>query len=37
MLIHSKLRSITLVATNVHVILWNFVVLTWMSDTVELV
>ena len=32
--LHSKLRSIALV---VHVILWSFVVLTWMRDTIELV
>jgi hypothetical protein len=35
--IHSKLRSITLVATKVHMILRRFVVLTWMRDTIELV
>ena len=35
--VHSKLRSITSVATKVHVILRSFVVLTWMSDTIELV
>ena len=35
--IHSKLRSITHVATKVHVILQSFVVLTWMHDTIELV
>ena len=34
---HSKLRSITRVATKVHVILQNFVVITWMRDIVELV
>ena len=33
----SKLRSIILVATKVHVILRSFVVLTWMRDTIELV
>ena len=33
---HSKLCSITHVATKVHVILWSFVVLTWMRDIVEL-
>jgi hypothetical protein len=33
--IHSKLHSITPVATNVHVILQIFVVLTWMRDTIE--
>jgi hypothetical protein len=32
LVIHSKLRSITLVATKVHVILRRFVVLTWMHD-----
>ena len=36
-IIHSKLRSITPVATKVHVILRSFVVLTWMHDTIELV
>ena len=35
--IHSKLRSITHVATNVHVILRSFAMSTWMSDTIELV
>ena len=35
--VHSKLCSITHVATKVHVILWSFVVLTWMRDTIELV
>ena len=34
---HSKLRSITPVATKVHVILRSFVVLTWMRDISELV
>ena len=34
--IHSKLHSITHVATNVHVLLLSFVVLTWMHDTIEL-
>ena len=34
---HSKLRSITHAATKVHVLLWSFVVLTWMHDTIELV
>ena len=29
--LHSKIYSITLVATKVHVILQSFVVLTWMS------
>ena len=37
LLIHSKLCSITPVATKVHVILWSFLVLTWMRDTSELV
>jgi hypothetical protein len=32
LVIHSKLRSNTLVATKVHVILRSFVVLTWMHD-----
>ena len=36
-LLHSKLRSITHVATKVHMILRSFVVLTWMRDTIELV
>ena len=36
-LLHSKLRSITPMATKVHVILRSFVVLTWMRDTIELV
>ena len=31
-LVHSKLRSITPVATKMHVILLSFVVLTWMRD-----
>ena len=35
--IYSKLRSITSVATKVHVILQSFVVLAWMRDTIELV
>ena len=35
--IHSNLRRITPVATEVHVILWSFVVLTWMRDAIELV
>jgi hypothetical protein len=35
--VHSKLYSITHVATKVYVILRSFVVLTWMSDTSELV
>ena len=33
--LHSKLRSITPVATKVHVILRSFVVLTWMRGVVE--
>ena len=37
LVLHSKLCSITHVATKVHVILWSFVVLTWMHDTIELV
>ena len=36
-IIPSKLRSITLVATKVHVIVQSFVVLTWMCDTIALV
>ena len=36
-LLHSKLYSITPVATKVHVILRSFVVLTRMRDTIELV
>ena len=35
--LHSKLRSITHVATIVHVILQSYVVFTWMRDTIELV
>jgi hypothetical protein len=35
-LLHSKLRRITPVATKVHVILWSFVLLTWMRDPIEL-
>jgi hypothetical protein len=35
--LHSKLRSITPLATKVHVKLWSFVVLTWMRNTIELV
>ena len=35
--IHSKLRSITYVATKAHVMLRSFVVLTWTRDTIELV
>ena len=32
--LHSKPRSITPVATKVHVILQGFVVLTWMCDAI---
>ena len=35
--LRNPLRSITHVATEVHVMLWRFVVLTWKRDTVELV
>ena len=35
--VHSKLHSITTVATKVHVILRSFSMLTWMRDTIELV
>ena len=35
--LHSKFRSITSMAIKVHVILWSFVVLTWMRNTIELV
>ena len=35
--VRPKLRSITLVATEVYVILQSFVVLTWMRDTIDLV
>ena len=35
--LHSKLRSITHVATKVHAIIHSFVVLTWMRDTIEIV
>ena len=34
--IHSKLHSMTPVATKVHMILRSFVVLTWMRNTSEL-
>ena len=34
LVIHSKLGTITLVATKVHMILQSFVVLTWMHDTI---
>jgi hypothetical protein len=36
-MLHSKLPSITPLATKVHVILRSFVVLTRMHDTIELV
>ena len=36
-ILHSKLRSIILVATKVHVILRSFVVLTWKRAYIELV
>jgi hypothetical protein len=36
-LIHSKVHSITPVATKVHVVLQSFIVLTWMRDTIKLV
>jgi hypothetical protein len=36
-MLYSKLRSTTPVATKVRVILWSFVVLTQMRDTIELV
>ena len=36
-LVHSKLRSITPLATKLHVMLQSHVVLTWMRDTIELV
>ena len=36
-IVHSKLRSITHVATKVHVLLRSFVVSTWMRDTIDLV
>jgi hypothetical protein len=35
--VHSKLCSIIPMATKMHIILWSFVVLTWMRDTIELV
>ena len=35
--LHSNLHSITHVVIEVHMILRNFVVLTWMRDTLELV
>jgi hypothetical protein len=34
--IYFKLRGITSVTTKVHVILWGFVELIWMRDTIEL-
>ena len=34
--VHSKLHSITLVTTKVHMVLRSFVVLTWMRDIIEL-
>ena len=34
-IIHSKLCSTIPVATKVHMILWSFVALTWMRDTIE--
>ena len=38
MSVHSKLRSIIIpMATKVHVILQSFTMLTWTSDTIELV
>jgi hypothetical protein len=36
-LIHSKLRSITPVAIEVHVMLQSFAMLTWMHDIIGLV
>ena len=36
-IVHFKLHSITPMATKVHVILWSFVVVTWMHDIIELV
>ena len=36
-LLHYNLRSITSVATKVHMILRGFVVVMWMRDTSELV
>ena len=35
LVVRSKLRSITPVATKGHVILWSFVVLTWMDDPLQ--
>ena len=35
--VHSKLCSITHVATKVHMKLRSFVVLTWICDAIELV
>ena len=37
LLLHSELRSMTPVATKVHVILRSFVVLIWIHDIIELV
>ena len=37
MVLHSKLRSITHVATKMHETLRSFEVLAWMRDTIELV
>jgi hypothetical protein len=36
-IVHFELRSITPMATKVNVILWSFVVLAWMRDTIDLV
>ena len=36
-LVHSKLHSITPVATKLHVMLQSHVVLIWMRDNIELV
>ena len=36
-LLHFQLFSITPMVVKVHVILWSFVVLTWMCDIVGLV
>ena len=37
MFVHSKLRSITHVATKMYMTLRSFVMLTWMRGTIELV
>jgi hypothetical protein len=37
LVVHSKLPSITPVATKVHMILRSFVVVSWLHDTSELV